>query len=137
MGADKIEYIFTKLPTSLFANLLPEPRQSVTDAKKREGPRATASTKWRPDPGGDKVSKEMLNCHPAALSAAVLARPDAKSGDVLATYIETREDAKVAAAGIAPRCRARLVFARASRSSAGIIQKFALRHPAKSSSAIE
>ena len=80
------------------------------------------------------MSKEMLNCHPAALSAAVLARPDAKSGDVLATYIETREDAKVAAAGIAPRCRARLVFARAS---AGIIQKFALRHPAKSSSAIE
>ena len=66
------------------------------------------------------MSKEMLNCHPAALSAAVLARP-----------------AKVAAAGIAPRCRARLVFARASRSSAGIIQKFALRHPAKSSSAIE
>ena len=83
------------------------------------------------------MSKEMLNCHPAALSAAVLARPDAKSGDVLATYIETREDAKVAAAGIAPRCRARLVFARASRSSAGMIRKFTLRHPAKPRSAIE
>ena len=83
------------------------------------------------------MSKEMLNRHPAALSAAVLARPAAKSGDVLATYIETKEHAKVAAAGIAPRGRARLVFARASRSSAGMIRKFTLRHPAKPRSAIE
>ena len=83
------------------------------------------------------MSKEMLNRHPAALSAAVLARPAAKSGDVLATYIETKEHAKVAAAGIALRGRARLVFARAPRSSAGMLHKLTLRHPAKPSSAIE
>lgn len=83
------------------------------------------------------MSKEMLNCHPAAFSAAVLARPDAKSGDLLATNIETKEDAKVAAKGFAHRCRARLAFTRAPRSSTGIIQKFTPRHPAKSSSAIE
>ena len=83
------------------------------------------------------MSKEMLNCHSAASSAAVLARPDAKSGEVLATHIKTREDAKVAAEGLAHRCRARLAFTRAPRSSTGIIQKFTPRHPAKSSSAIE
>ena len=83
------------------------------------------------------MSKEMLNRHSAALSAAVLARPDAMSGDVLATHIETTEDAKAVAAGIAPRCCARLVFARAPRSSAGMIRKFTLRHPAKPRSAIE
>ena len=83
------------------------------------------------------MSKEMLNRHPAALSAAVLARPDAMSGDVLATHIEPTEDAKAVAAGIAPGCCARLVFARAPRSSAGMIRKFTLRHPAKPRSAIE
>jgi fatty-acyl-CoA synthase len=78
----------------------------------------------------------MLNCHPAALSAAVLARPDAKSGDVLATYIETRKTRRWRPQA-SPSLPCALAFARASRSSAGIIQKFALRHPAKSSSAIE
>ena len=83
------------------------------------------------------MSKEMLNRHPAVLGAGGIARPDAMSGDVLAPHIETTEDAKAAAGGYAACRRAPLACRRRPRSSAGMIQKFALRHPAKPSSAIE
>jgi len=83
------------------------------------------------------VSKEMLISHPAALSAAVLARPDAKSGDVLAAYTGTNEDVQGAAEGIAACRRTRPARHAVPGTATALIQKFVLRHPAKSSSAIE
>ncbi len=83
------------------------------------------------------MSKEMLNRHPAALGAAVLARPGAMPGGVLAAYIKIREDAKWAADDIAAYRREHLAHYTEPRFPTRIIQKFVLRQPAKFSSAIE
>ncbi|KAB2964374.1 acyl-CoA synthetase [Zoogloea sp.] len=100
--------------------------------------------------GGENISslevEEVLYRHPAVLTAAVVARPDEKWGEVPAAYIEVKEDAKVTADDIVAHCREHLArykvpkhveFCVLPKTSTGKIQKFVLRQQAKSASAIE
>ncbi|QID17654.1 acyl-CoA synthetase [Nitrogeniibacter mangrovi] len=99
--------------------------------------------------GGENISslevEEALYRHPAVLTAAVVARPDDKWGEVPAAYIEVKEGADVTAADIIAHCRAHLArykvpkhieFCVLPKTSTGKIQKFVLREQAKSSAAI-
>ncbi|MBL8444634.1 MAG: acyl-CoA synthetase, partial [Zoogloeaceae bacterium] len=76
----------------------------------------------------------------------VVARPDAKWGEVPAAYIEVKEEANVTVEDIITHCREHLArykvpkfveFCVLPKTSTGKIQKFALRQQAKSASAIE
>ena len=100
--------------------------------------------------GGENISslevEEVLYRHPAVMTAAVVARPDAKWGEVPAAYIEVKEGAGVTADDIVAHCREHLArykvpkhieFCVLPKTSTGKIQKFALREMAKSASAIE
>ena len=100
--------------------------------------------------GGENISslevEEALYRHPAVLTAAVVAKPDEKWGEVPAAYIEVKEGADVTAADIIEHCRAHLArykvpkhieFCVLPKTSTGKIQKFVLREQAKSSSAID
>jgi fatty-acyl-CoA synthase len=100
--------------------------------------------------GGENISslevEVVLYRHPAVLTAAVVARPDEKWGEVPAAYIEVKEDAKVTVEDIIAHCREHLArykvpkhveFCVLPKTSTGKIQKFVLRQQAKSSSAIE
>ncbi|MDD3353522.1 acyl-CoA synthetase [Zoogloea sp.] len=100
--------------------------------------------------GGENISslevEEVLYRHPAVLTAAVVAKPDEKWGEVPAAYIEIKEDAQVSADDIVAHCREHLArykvpkhveFCVLPKTSTGKIQKFVLRQQAKSSSAIE
>ena len=80
------------------------------------------------------------------LTAAVVARPDEKWGEVPAAYIEVKEGADVSVESIVEHCRAHLArykvpkhveFCVLPKTSTGKIQKFVLRQQAKSASAIE
>jgi len=80
------------------------------------------------------------------LTAAVVAKPDEKWGEVPAAYIEVKEGADVTAEDIIEHCRAHLArykvpkhieFCVLPKTSTGKIQKFVLREQAKSSSAID
>ena len=90
--------------------------------------------------------EDVLYSHPAVMTAAVVARPDEKWGEVPAAYIEVKEDAKVTVDDIIAHCREHLArfkvpkhveFCVLPKTSTGKIQKFVLRQQAKSSSAIE
>ncbi|NML27823.1 acyl-CoA synthetase [Zoogloea dura] len=100
--------------------------------------------------GGENISslevEDVLYRHPAVLTAAVVARPDEKWGEVPAAYIEVKEDARVTADDIIAHCREHLArfkvpkhveFCVLPKTSTGKIQKFVLRQQAKSASAIE
>ncbi|MBS0354954.1 MAG: acyl-CoA synthetase [Proteobacteria bacterium] len=100
--------------------------------------------------GGENISslevEEVLYRHPAVLTAAVVAKPDEKWGEVPAAYIEVKEDAKVTVEDIVAHCREHLArykvpkfveFCVLPKTSTGKIQKFVLRQQAKSASAIE
>ncbi|MCB1926394.1 MAG: AMP-binding protein, partial [Rhodocyclaceae bacterium] len=100
--------------------------------------------------GGENISslevEEVLYRHPAVLTAAVVAKPDDKWGEVPAAYIEVKEGANVTVESIVEHCRAHLArykvpkhveFCVLPKTSTGKIQKFVLRQQAKSSSAIE
>ena len=100
--------------------------------------------------GGENISslevEEVLYRHPAVLTAAVVARPDEKWGEVPAAYIEVKEDARVTVEDIIAHCREHLArykvpkhveFCVLPKTSTGKIQKFVLRQQAKSASAIE
>ncbi len=100
--------------------------------------------------GGENISslevEDVLYRHPAVMTAAVVARPDEKWGEVPAAYIEVKEDAKVTVEDIIAHCREHLArykvpkhveFCVLPKTSTGKIQKFVLRQQAKSSSAIE
>ena len=100
--------------------------------------------------GGENISslevEEVLYRHPAVLTAAVVAKPDEKWGEVPAAYIEVKEGAGVTADDIVAHCREHLArykvpkfieFCVLPKTSTGKIQKFALREMAKSASAIE
>ena len=100
--------------------------------------------------GGENISslevEEVLYRHPAVLTAAVVAKPDEKWGEVPAAYIEVKEGAGVTADDIIAHCREHLArykvpkfieFCVLPKTSTGKIQKFALREMAKSASAIE
>ncbi|NMG75284.1 long-chain-fatty-acid--CoA ligase [Aromatoleum diolicum] len=100
--------------------------------------------------GGENISslevEDVLYRHPAVMTAAVVAKPDEKWGEVPAAYIEIKEGAQVTADDIIAHCREHLArykvpkyveFCILPKTSTGKIQKFVLREQAKSTSAIE
>ncbi len=100
--------------------------------------------------GGENISslevEEVLYRHPAVLTAAVVAKPDEKWGEVPAAYIEVKEGADIGVDSIIEHCRAHLArykvpkhveFCVLPKTSTGKIQKFVLRQQAKSASAID
>ena len=100
--------------------------------------------------GGENISslevEEVLYRHPAVITAAVVARPDEKWGEVPAAYIEVRDGVEVSVDDIITHCRAHLArykvpkhveFCVLPKTSTGKIQKFVLRQQAKSAAAIE
>ncbi|HJV27932.1 MAG TPA: acyl-CoA synthetase [Aromatoleum sp.] len=100
--------------------------------------------------GGENISslevEDVLYRHPAVMTAAVVAKPDPKWGEVPAAYIEIKEGAQVTADDIITHCREHLArykvpkfieFCVLPKTSTGKIQKFVLREQAKSASAIE
>ena len=100
--------------------------------------------------GGENISslevEDVLYRHPAVMTAAVVAKPDPKWGEVPAAYIEVKEGVAVTAEDIIAHCREHLArykvpkfveFCVLPKTSTGKIQKFVLREQAKSASAIE
>jgi fatty-acyl-CoA synthase len=100
--------------------------------------------------GGENISsievEDVLYRHPAVMTAAVVAMPDAKWGEVPCAFIEAKEGARVAAEDLAAHCRAhlagfktpkRFVFGPIPKTNTGKIQKFLLRQQAKSANAID
>jgi fatty-acyl-CoA synthase len=100
--------------------------------------------------GGENISsievEEALYRHPAVLSAAVVAQPDEKWGEVPCAFIELKPGASVTADELRDFCRERMarfkvpkafVFREIPKTSTGKIQKFALRAIARSAEAIE
>jgi fatty-acyl-CoA synthase len=100
--------------------------------------------------GGENISsievEDALYRHPAVLSAAVVARPDAKWGETPCAYVELKPGASVTSEELQAFCRQHMagfkipkafVFGELPKTSTGKIQKFALREHAKSASAIE
>ncbi len=99
--------------------------------------------------GGENISsvevEEVLYRHPAVLAAAVVAKPDAKWGEVAAAFIELHEGMAATEAEIIEHCRAEMarfkvpklvVFGVLPKTSTGKIQKFVLREQMRSASAI-
>jgi fatty-acyl-CoA synthase len=100
--------------------------------------------------GGENISsievEDALYRHPAVLSCAVVARPDAKWGETPVAYVETKLGTSVSAEELVAHCKALLAgykvpreirFEPIPKTSTGKIQKFQLRERAKSTSAIE
>ncbi|KAF0173881.1 MAG: AMP-dependent synthetase and ligase [Rhodobacteraceae bacterium] len=94
--------------------------------------------------GGENVSsvevEGALMHHPAVSLCAVVAKPDAKWGEVPCAFVELKPGAKVTEAELIAHCRARLagfktpkfvVFAELPKTSTGKIQKYELRAVAK------
>lgn len=90
--------------------------------------------------GGENILslevEEILQSHPAVRSAAVVAMPDAKWGEVPAAFIELKDGAMLPEEEIVAHCYERLarfkaprkyIFGPLVRTSTGKIQKFALR----------
>ncbi|HEX8987013.1 MAG TPA: acyl-CoA synthetase [Rhodocyclaceae bacterium] len=100
--------------------------------------------------GGENISsvelEDILYRHPAVMTAAVVATPDPKWGEVPCAFIELREGASVTEEELKAFCRERMahfkvpkkfVFEAVPKTSTGKIQKFLLRERAKSTTAIE
>ena len=100
--------------------------------------------------GGENISsvevEDVLYKHPAVMTAAVVARPDPKWGEVPCAFIELKEGAQVTEAEMLEYCRAhmarfkapkQIVFGPVPKTSTGKIQKFVLRQQIKSAAAIE
>ncbi len=100
--------------------------------------------------GGENISslevEDVLYRHPAVLVAAVVAKPDAKWGEVPCAFVEVRDTANVTEADIIAHCRAHLarfkvpkqvVFGPLPKTSTGKIQKFVLREQMRSASAMD
>jgi fatty-acyl-CoA synthase len=100
--------------------------------------------------GGENISslevEEALYRHPAVLSAAVVAQPDEKWGEVPCAFVELKQGAAVTAEELLAFCREYLarfkvpksfIFRELPKTSTGKIQKFVLRDLAKSASAIQ
>jgi fatty-acyl-CoA synthase len=94
--------------------------------------------------GGENVSsvevEGVLMHHPAVLLAAVVARPDAKWGEVPCAFVELKPGREATEAELIAFCRSRLagfktpkavVFRELPKTSTGKIQKFELRALAK------
>jgi fatty-acyl-CoA synthase len=99
--------------------------------------------------GGENISsvevEDILYKHPAVLFAAVVAKPDAKWGEVPCAFVELKDDAHATEADIIAFCRARMpgfktpkavVFGVIPKTSTGKIQKFILRGQVNSAKAI-
>jgi fatty-acyl-CoA synthase len=100
--------------------------------------------------GGENISslevEEALYRHPAVMSAAVVAQPDEKWGEVPCAFVELKEGASVTTEELLAFCREHLarfkvpksfVFRELPKTSTGKIQKFVLRDIAKSVNAIQ
>ena len=94
--------------------------------------------------GGENISsldvEDVLYRHPAVISAAVVAKPDAKWGETPCAFVELREGASATQDEIIAFCRERLagfkcprtiVFGPVPKTSTGKIQKFQLRERAR------
>ena len=94
--------------------------------------------------GGENISsldvEDVLYRHPAVMSAAVVARPDEKWGEIPCAFVELRDGASATAEEIIAFCRERLagfkcpktiVFGPVPKTSTGKIQKFQLRERAR------
>lgn len=100
--------------------------------------------------GGENISsievEDALHHHPAVLSAAVVALPDAKWGEVPCAFVELKAGRSVSEEELLDFCRPllarfkmpkRIHFGELPKTSTGKIQKFVLRERARSASAIE
>jgi len=100
--------------------------------------------------GGENISslevEDAIYRHPAVLACAVVAKPDAKWGEVPCAFVELKPGARPSEAEIVAHCRAHLarfkvpavvVFGVLPKTSTGKIQKFALRQQAKSARSID
>ncbi len=99
--------------------------------------------------GGENVSsvevEDVLYKHPAVLFAAVVAKPDAKWGEVPCAFVELKDGAQATEAEIIAWCRSQMpgfktpklvIFTAIPKTSTGKIQKFLLRDQVKSAKAI-
>jgi fatty-acyl-CoA synthase len=99
--------------------------------------------------GGENISsvevEDVLYKHPAVLFAAVVAKPDAKWGEVPCAFVELKDNATTTEAEIIAFCRGHMpgfktpkavVFGPIPKTSTGKIQKFMLRDQVKSAKAI-
>ncbi len=99
--------------------------------------------------GGENISsvevEDVLYKHPAVLFAAVVAKPDAKWGEVPCAFIELKDNARATEAEIIAFCRGQMsgfktpkavVFGPIPKTSTGKIQKFMLRDQVHSAKAI-
>jgi fatty-acyl-CoA synthase len=99
--------------------------------------------------GGENISsvevEDVLYKHPAVLFAAVVAKPDAKWGEVPCAFVELKDGAQASEADIIAFCRGQMpgfktpkavVFCAIPKTSTGKIQKFLLRDQVKSAAAI-
>ncbi len=100
--------------------------------------------------GGENISsveiEETLYRHPAVLTAAVVATPDPKWGEVPCAYVELREGRSATAEELREFCRERMahfkvpkafIFQPIPKTSTGKIQKYLLRQQVRSTAAIE
>lgn len=100
--------------------------------------------------GGENISsievEDALHRHPAVLTAAVVALPDAKWGEVPCAFVELKGGSTVSEPELIEFCRPllarfkvpkRIVFGELPKTSTGKIQKFMLRERVRSASAIE
>jgi fatty-acyl-CoA synthase len=100
--------------------------------------------------GGENISsievEDALHHHPAVLSAAVVALPDAKWGEVPCAFVEMKTGCSLTEQELVEFCRPllarfkvpkRVVFGELPKTSTGKIQKFVLRERVRSASAIE
>jgi fatty-acyl-CoA synthase len=99
--------------------------------------------------GGENISsvevEDVLYKHPAVLFAAVVAKPDAKWGEVPCAFVELKDNASATEADIIAFCRKHMpgfktpkavVFGPIPKTSTGKIQKFMLRDQVDSAKAI-
>jgi fatty-acyl-CoA synthase len=99
--------------------------------------------------GGENISsvevEDVLYKHPAVLFAAVVAKPDAKWGEVPCAFVELKDNARATEADIIAFCRGQMpgfktpkavVFGPIPKTSTGKVQKFMLRDQVKSAKAI-
>ncbi len=99
--------------------------------------------------GGENISsvevEDVLYKHPAVLFAAVVAKPDARWGEVPCAFVELKDNASATEADIIAFCRSHMsgfktpkavVFGPIPKTSTGKIQKFLLRGQVQSAKAI-
>ena len=100
--------------------------------------------------GGENISsievEDVLYRHPDVLSAAVVAKPDAKWGETPCAFVELKMGAQTTVEDIVAHCKKHLagfkvpravVFGELPKTSTGKIQKFELRQRAGSAAAID